>query len=435
MIRALVARARALLARPFLRHVAVLAGAASLGQALVLLGYPILTRLYEPAHFGILAVFVAMLSTVLPVASLRYEFAVPLPRRDGTARHVLAVALASATLVSLLVAFVVLPFGGPLVAAVNAEELRPYLWLLPVGLWAASTYQALSYWAIRTESFPLLARTRLTQSIGSIAVQVALGFAHIGPLGLIVGNLFGHAAGAGRLAVAFGLRARTRFTRRGLRRSLWAARRYRRFAQLSAPASLLNTLAFSLPPIALAMLFGPTVAGWFALTDRVIGVPIGIATHSIGQVYVAEAARFALRDPASLQRRYLSLSLSMFVVVAVPLGLVAVYGPRLFALLFGDAWVAAGEFARILAVLYLARAVVNPLSQTLNLLERQGRMLALDALRAAAVVLVFVAAASWDMSASATIAWYGLAMTVSYGGYWLAALFAVRQRLPRPAAR
>ena len=46
-------------------------------------------------------------------------------------------------------------------------------------------------------------------------------------------------------------------------------------------------------------------------------------------------------------------------------------GPTLFALVFGDAWRAAGEIVQLLVPLYLTRFVVTPVSQTLNILGRQ----------------------------------------------------------------
>jgi len=430
VIRAIGAGLRSLRARSSLRDIAILAGGASFGQAIVLLAYPVLTRQYEPEHFGILAVFVAILSTALPVASLRYEFAVPLPRSDGDGRTVLGVALAFAAATSLVAAFTILLTGDWLVAVLRIESVRPYLWIVPPALWAAGTYQALTYWSIRTKSFHLLARSKVTQAITTIVLQLGAGILHASPLGLIAGNGLGHAAGAANLMVATRRGHRGPPPRRYLVRMRWAARRYRRFATLSAPASLLNILAFSAPPIALTMLYGPTVAGLYALTDRAIAVPLGIVTTSIGQVYVASAARRAASDPAGLRRQYLSLSLGVLALAAIPTLAVILFAPRLFAFAFGTAWTEAGVFAGILAVAYLARAVVNPLSQTLNLLEHQGRMLALDTTRALLVAVVFVAVGIADLGPLSALAWYSLAMTVSYGAYWFAGLHAILQRLP-----
>jgi hypothetical protein len=58
------------------------------------------------------------------------------------------------------------------------------------------------------------------------------------------------------------------------------------------------------------------------------------------------------------------------------LGLIII-GPQLFALAFGSAWPEAGRFAQWLALMSLAKLVVNPVAQSLTILYRQDIQLAL----------------------------------------------------------
>ncbi|MBC7345458.1 MAG: lipopolysaccharide biosynthesis protein, partial [Clostridia bacterium] len=56
------AHLKALLSKSsFARNVAVLAGGTAVGQAIVVLASPILTRLYTPGDFGVLAVYSSLL--------------------------------------------------------------------------------------------------------------------------------------------------------------------------------------------------------------------------------------------------------------------------------------------------------------------------------------------------------------------------------------
>ena len=57
-----ISRVRALLpAGSFGRGVAVLAGGTAFGQALAIIASPILTRLYGPEDFGVLAVYTSII--------------------------------------------------------------------------------------------------------------------------------------------------------------------------------------------------------------------------------------------------------------------------------------------------------------------------------------------------------------------------------------
>jgi O-antigen/teichoic acid export membrane protein len=66
----------------FARSVAVMTAGTALGQGLVLASAPLLTRLYTPADFGVLAVYGSIVSLVAVVASLRHELAITLSRHD-----------------------------------------------------------------------------------------------------------------------------------------------------------------------------------------------------------------------------------------------------------------------------------------------------------------------------------------------------------------
>ena len=64
----------------FARSVAVMTAGTALGQGLVLASAPLLTRLYTPGDFGVLAVYGSIVSLVAVVGALRYELAIALSR-------------------------------------------------------------------------------------------------------------------------------------------------------------------------------------------------------------------------------------------------------------------------------------------------------------------------------------------------------------------
>ena len=78
----------------FARSASLLAGGAVAGQAIIVAASPILTRLYSPEDFGVLAVFASLLSILSIVASLRYQLAIPLPKTDEEAANVTVLSLA-----------------------------------------------------------------------------------------------------------------------------------------------------------------------------------------------------------------------------------------------------------------------------------------------------------------------------------------------------
>ena len=65
-----------------IRSVAVLASGSVLGQAIIILGSPLLTRLYLPEQFGVFATFGAVLVVLGTLSALGYHVAIPVPGDD-----------------------------------------------------------------------------------------------------------------------------------------------------------------------------------------------------------------------------------------------------------------------------------------------------------------------------------------------------------------
>jgi len=99
----------------FVRSVGVLVGGTAFAQALTVLALPLVTRLYTPFDFSVLAVFVSILSIISVAACLRLEIAIPLPESDEDAANLLALALCACSVVSALTGIVVWWFPSQIV--------------------------------------------------------------------------------------------------------------------------------------------------------------------------------------------------------------------------------------------------------------------------------------------------------------------------------
>ena len=86
-----------------MRAVAVLVGGTAVGQLVVLGASPILSRLFDPESFGLLAVYTAILSVAVSAGSLRLEQAIGLPKSEQEAYNVFVLAALSASSVAVVV--------------------------------------------------------------------------------------------------------------------------------------------------------------------------------------------------------------------------------------------------------------------------------------------------------------------------------------------
>jgi len=407
----------------FGRGVLTLAAGTGLAQLIVVISSPVLTRLYSPSDYGVFAVATSVLSILITITCLRYEFAIPLPESDVAAANVLALSLITAIGMS-SAAGVVLWLAGPrLLAILGASALGPYVLLLSLGQLGGGTYAVLTLWAVRTKTFSEIAATRFTQGSALVAVQVGLGVVGFGAPGLLVGDVTGRISGSSRLARAAWRSHASSFRHVSRAGILVAARRYRRFPIFSSPSALLTTLGVQAPVILLVALYGTQVGGHYALADRIFSLPLQLVAGAVSQVFVAESARLAREKPEELRRLFGGTTRSLARAGLVPAILLAVVAPILVGPVFGGDWRETGVFVAILTPMYYLTFVATATGDVLSVLERQDLHLGRELLRFCLLGGPILIASAAHLPPIGAIAVLSAAGSLNYGLY---ALFSWR---------
>ncbi len=410
----------------FGRNVLSLAASTVFSQGVVLIASPLLARLYHPADFGTLAAVMSIVSLSSIVASWRYDLAIPLPLDDVTGVNLLVLALVIVCGMSCLCGLTTWLIGSEVVKWAGTPYLMPYLWLIPVGFFVAGLYQALTMWAVRNNAFGKIARGKITQAWSAVGTQLPVGFVHAGPLGLLLGDVIGRACNAGVLGTLVLDQKSTAVRTVSLKGIISAARTYRRFPLLSSGSALLNSAGLQLPPLLLAMLYGPQVAGWFSMTLRILAVPVVLLGDSIGRVFWGESARTLRENPKDLERLFKKTAKMLFLLAAIPVALLSLVAPSVFTMVLGEPWHEAGVYAQLLTLMFVSGTVASPLSVTLAVLERQDLQLAWDGMRFIALVSVFLIVHGLGLSARTAVLTYGATMSVTYVIHFVLAWICIR---------
>lgn len=420
----------------------LLSGAA-LGQLVAYAATPLIVRLFDPASLGGFAIYTSIAATLGVVACLRYELAIPLPRRRRDAATLVWLAMALALLTGLIVFVALRAVGGASFGL--APDLGRWVWLAPIGSTLGGLSLALSYWNLRSQRYERIAAQRFANRATCVAFQIGAGVAGwTGSIGLILPHLLGQLAGLGVFVAPTTRRARSSLLRRPQPTRLWkVARRYRRFATHNGPAGLVNQLGWSMPPFLLAAFYSPETVGCFALADLVLRTPLSLVGSCVSQVYYQRAAA-AVGDPDEIRRltaafysRLASLSLG-------PLTVLAIGGPTLFEVCFGTEWRPAGVYCRYLSVWAFFWFTASPLSQLYDVLERHRTTLAVTTLitlvRSAALVIGGLAFTSAEptvgllaLSSAGVYAIFSARLLADAGVPWLETLGWMNATLRRGA--
>jgi O-antigen/teichoic acid export membrane protein len=180
------------------------------------------------------------------------------------------------------------------------------------------------------------------------AVAIVVGAVNAPVNGLLVGRLAGVFSNA---AVLFReIRGAFNSYRKDWRfaDSLRAMVRYKQFAFFNLPYSVVGS--FSREFVVFSFMFSGAVeaAGLYGLVRSALAAPISFLSASLSQVYYREAAdRSTTAEFAQLTFRLL---MATALAMAPPLALVSIWGPDIFAFVFGEQWREAGRFAQLLAL-------------------------------------------------------------------------------------
>lgn len=413
--------------RGFFRKLLTLSTGTIAGQGLVLLSSPLLTRLFTPEQFGVLAVFTTFAGMAAVSTCWRYEFAIPVMQEEEDAAGMVVLAVLAAAISAGLLALWVMAFGGSVARLVEMPVLAAWLWLLPPAALVWGLGSALSYWSVRHNTYRINSVSRTLQLGSQAGGQVLLGLLGAGAPGLILGYAGGYLVRAGYFLLRL-----PRADRRGLGR--WRpgvlarlARQQWRYPALAFPSSLLQAGCDLAPALLVAMLYGPAMAGWYALAQRIMGAPVKILSDAASQVFLGEARRLTPGELHGFFLRTLALFAGLGLLGTLPLLL---FAPPLFVLVFGPEWREAGVVVQILVPLYFARFVVFPVSQLLYIFNRQDMHFLASLLNMLALVGSFGAGAILGLASETTLIMFSLGAAASFFFY-----LAIAWRLAHAAAR
>jgi O-antigen/teichoic acid export membrane protein len=172
------------------------------------------------------------------------------------------------------------------------------------------------------------------------------------------------------------------------------------------------------PLLVIGALYGAADSGQFAFTFRVMLAPVALVSLAYSQVFIGRitASRSSLGPVARSTARRLTI------IGALPVAALGLLGPWLFPLLFGSTWSVAGWMALLLTPMLMAQVVVSPVSQVVNVCERQDLMLVWDVARLIVMIVVPVAAAALSSSALVGVAAMSFTGLLCYGVLWLLVL-------------
>ena len=349
---------------PFITNVVKLAGGSAIGQALVMLSMPLVTRLYSPADMGIFGVFMSFISFASVGVALRYDLAIVAARDKFEADVLLITSIALAVPCVFIASFVL--FGMIRFNILGYGLLPDWSALaMLVALLATGVFSSLRLWYVGRQKFGEISMALVSQGAGRAILPVILGWLSSGWTGMLGGEILGRLLGVVRLARGAWPEARITFATLDSKDGVNVLRRYWKYPAVFLPSSMIDALATSLPLPIISSLYGVGAAGQYFLVARLASVPAALISAGVADVFHAKIAETARTDK-SLVHRTLKSAIQKLTVVSLGIYLpVALISPFVFSIVFGESWQQAGTLMAIQSLACITGLVVSPLSRAL----------------------------------------------------------------------
>ena len=170
----------------FVQNVAVLLSGAVLGQAFTLLSVPLLTRIYGLEGFAVFAVFAAIISSISPAISGRYEIAVAIADTQADRKKLVLVAFWLTAILSGLVFSFITFSDNRYPSLLNADLLGSWFYLVPITLFLFGLRSILLRYANGQQNYQLISQNSFLQPFATAALGVVFGVIGFQQSGLLL---------------------------------------------------------------------------------------------------------------------------------------------------------------------------------------------------------------------------------------------------------
>lgn len=374
--------------REFTKNILTLMTGNTIALAIPIAITPILTRIYSPEDFGILAIFMAITAIVGSISGATYEQAIVLQKKDNEAINVLALSIGIVVTISFIVFIIILLFNYQIVSILGNDRIKKLLYFLPVSILFSGLFNTFNLYNVRKKNFKTISISQVSKFISLGIIQIGIGLLICGAEGLVLGQTIAPFVASVILFKKIVKNDNYKNAIIKLNDLKKLAIKYKKFPFFLLPSIFLEIANVNLINILVSSFFSITTLGFFSITERVLTIPSRIIGQSIKQVYYQKASE-EYNDFGSTYKIFIT-TLKNIVIVIIPIFIFIFFVIEpLFAFVFGEEWRIAGSYAKILIPFFLIRFIYTPLSSTLNIHQKQQYGLFMNLIVLLSTFLIF----------------------------------------------
>jgi len=360
-----------ILKKEFSKNFLTLFSGTVFSQVIPIVASPIISRMYPPSEFGLLAIFTASLSLLVILTSFQYELAIVLPKDDIDAFHIMVLSGLLTIFISFIALLLILILGDKIGIFLGNPEINKWLFLFPISVFLLGYFKSLNLWATRYKQYKRIVIRQISQSFVQAVSKIILGLANFISGGLIIGTILGELTSTSSIAYNTVKNDRHNFYKIDFKRMYRLAKEYDQFPKYSCPHGFIDVFSKNGIVFLINYFFSATILGLFSFSNTILSKPLLLIGNNVRQIFYQKASETYNTNPTKLwpmtKKIIYYLSLSSIIIFAPILFL----GPTIFEFIFGEKWYDAGIYAQYLAPWLMTNFVFSPISSIPIILKKQ----------------------------------------------------------------
>ncbi|MEX2411086.1 MAG: oligosaccharide flippase family protein [Candidatus Paceibacterota bacterium] len=349
----------------FIKDVTTLSSGIIAANLITIAASLFLTRLYTPEEIGFLTFLNSAAIVLANVFSLGYELAVVTPKNNSTAIRLVLGAfylIAFFSIILLGIVLVLLWIGF----VPNIGLPGEWLIYLPFAVLFLGCFNIAQEWFNRTKNYKLLSYTKVIQSLGTALPQILIGYFFLNKIGLVLGFVFGRFISSAIFIWNF-MKDKI-FTIYSYSNVFRTLKNYIRYPKYISPTLILDRISLEAPYFLISIFFSENLLGFFAISYRVLSVPLSFIGAAIGQVFFKTLAT-KKNKLQKLAPPLVKTWLYLAILGIVPMGIIMAGGAPLFEFVFGDEWGFSGTLAVLLIPMLYLDFISSPTGRSFLVLK------------------------------------------------------------------
>ena len=360
----------------FLKALTYLLTGAIIGQLIGIFTSPIISRIYTPTEYGVFSQLTSLLTIISLVATLRYDEALLLPKKNSIAKilaHLSIFFSFSLSSFAFLIIIFIYYYNQSFI-----KSLWPEILLLPLMVFYASVINTANAWRTRENNFSFVAKIQVFRSISSSFLKIIFGVIGFHSFGLLLGLLI-----SDFISIILNKDIFNNIFFNNIKRLIFKQSRktkeYIDFPIYGTSQVLISSLWIQLPPLLIGKVYGSSFAGQYAMALLLIQYPIAIMQSALRQVLYPKLTSL-YNNKLKLFKSTLYTTSLMYFLYLIPAVIIFFHGEIIFNFIFGDKWIMAGRISQILVVSSFISVGKTPSILLARIFKKQKEIVFLDIL-------------------------------------------------------